>query len=152
MCQACTCGQVWAWSRVQVLQNRGSQMVVLRFTTLSARDSHWRNPRRKANYRECSNIKARVSQCQCTDGFSATQNGRGKWLLCQMEPLQRVSALIRNRTHVARQPRLTATLLNHRAIGSYRLPEKNVIWLVVFRHLQHWVTDFFAYRTVVLAF
>ena len=35
----------------------GSQMVMLRFTTLSARDCHWRNPRKK-NYRECSNIKS----------------------------------------------------------------------------------------------
>ena len=56
-----TCGRVRALARVQVLQNSGSQMVVLRFTTMSSRDRHWRNPR-KTNYRECSNIKsARVS-------------------------------------------------------------------------------------------
>ena len=63
MCQARTCGRVRARARVQVIQN----MVVLRFTTLSARDRHWRNPRKK-NYRERSNIKARVSvhwRAQC---------------------------------------------------------------------------------------
>ena len=57
MCQARTSGR----------ENSGSQMVVLRFTTLSAWDRHWRNPRKK-NYREHSNIKPRVSvhwQAQC---------------------------------------------------------------------------------------
>ena len=37
---ALTCGRVQARARVQVLQNSASQMVVLRFTTLSARDRH----------------------------------------------------------------------------------------------------------------
>ena len=69
MCQASTHGRVSARARDQVLKNSASQMVlqwtcimvVLRFTTLSARDRHWRNPRKK-NYRERSNIKsARVS-------------------------------------------------------------------------------------------
>ena len=57
MCQALTCGRVLARARVQVLQNSGSQMVVLRFTTLSAWDSHLQNARKK-NYRELSNIKS----------------------------------------------------------------------------------------------
>ena len=62
MCQARTCGRVLARARVQVLQN---------FTTLSARDFHWWNPRKK-NYRECSNIKsARVS--------ALTGSAPGKW-------------------------------------------------------------------------
>ena len=63
MCQASACarGLVLARARVQVLQNSGSWMVVFRFTTLSARDRHWRNPRKK-KYRERSSIKyARVS-------------------------------------------------------------------------------------------
>ena len=38
MCQASTCGRVLALARVQVLQNSGSQMVVLRFTPLSSRN------------------------------------------------------------------------------------------------------------------
>ena len=59
MCQASTCGRVLALAQVQVLQNSGSRMVVLRFTTLSARDGHWQNPRKK-NYRESSNIKSAV--------------------------------------------------------------------------------------------
>ena len=37
----------------------------------SARDRHGRNPRRRRNYRERSNIN------QCTDGLSATQIGKG---------------------------------------------------------------------------
>ena len=77
-CNLCPCAGPHMWAsaavaRVQVLQNSGSWMVVLRFTTLSARDSQWRNLRKK-NYRERSNIK---SACQSTDGLSATQNGRG---------------------------------------------------------------------------
>ena len=56
-----TCGRVLARARVQVSQNSGSQTVVFRFTTLSARECHWRNPRKK-NYRDSNNIKrARVS-------------------------------------------------------------------------------------------
>ena len=64
MCQAHTCGRVLARARVQVLQNSGSRMVVLRFTIVSARDRHWRNPRKK----KLCNTKARVSvhwQAQC---------------------------------------------------------------------------------------
>ena len=54
MCQASTSGQVLALARVQVLQNSGSLMVVLRFTTLSALDCHWhwRNPRKKNRAQE----------------------------------------------------------------------------------------------------
>ena len=63
----------------------GSQMVVLRFTTLSARDRHWRNPRRK-NYREHSNIKS-----VCVSALGSVQH---------MAQALQSSALIRNRTHV----------------------------------------------------
>ena len=73
MCQASTCGRVRARARVQVLQNSGSRMVVLRFTTLSARDRHWRNPRKKKL--RAQQYKKRL--CQCTDELSATQNGGG---------------------------------------------------------------------------
>ena len=45
--KACTCGLGLALALIQVLQNNGSQMVVSRLTTLSARDCHWRNPRKK---------------------------------------------------------------------------------------------------------
>ena len=71
------CGREQAW--VQVLQNSRSQMVVLRFTTVSQQDHPWRNPQRVF---------------LCTNGLSATQNGRG----------------IRNWTQVAK---LTVTHLNH---------------------------------------
>ena len=60
MCQSSTYGRVLVQAWVQVLQNSASRMVVLRFATLSARGCHRRNPREK-NYREHSNIKARVS-------------------------------------------------------------------------------------------
>ena len=49
------------------------------------------------------------------------------------EARQSVSAIIRNRTRVAK---LTASHLNHWAIDLYKMLEKNGIWLVVFRHLQ----------------
>ena len=49
------------------------------------------------------------------------------------EAQQRVSALISNRTKVAK---LTVTYFNHWAIHWYQLLEKNYLWLVVFRHLQ----------------
>ena len=101
MCQASTSGQVLARARVQVLQNSGSRMVVLRFTTLSARDRHWRNPRKK-NYRERSNIKSvRVSALT------------GSVPRKMAERRQKVSAPCGNRTKVARQwPRLSATHIN----------------------------------------
>ena len=69
MCQARTCGRVLARARVQVLQNSGSRMIVFRFTTLSARDRHWRNPRKK-NYRERNNTNARDSAL--TDSLQLT--------------------------------------------------------------------------------
>ena len=47
MCQASICGRVKARARVQVLENSASRMVVLRLTTLLARDRHWRKPRRR---------------------------------------------------------------------------------------------------------
>ena len=97
MCQASTCGQVLARALVQVLQNSGSQVVVLRFTTLSAQDRHWRNPR-KINYRECSNIKrARVSALT------------GSVPRKMAEALQSVSALIRNHVISPNSLRLTLT-------------------------------------------
>ena len=103
---------VLARALVQVLQNSGSRMVVLRFTTLSARDRHWRNPR-EFFFRECSNIKsARVGALT------------GSVPRKMAEALQRVSALIRNQTHV---DWLSATSLNHLSIGSYPLLEKNGI-------------------------
>ena len=58
-------------ARLQVLQNSGSRMFMFRVKTLSARDRHWRNPKKK----KAQQYKKRV--CQCTDGLSATQNGHG---------------------------------------------------------------------------
>ena len=64
---------MWALARVQVLQNRGSQMIVFRFTTLSVRDCCWRNSKKKRIIVETLErgaiYKARVSvhwraQCQ----------------------------------------------------------------------------------------
>ena len=48
-------------TQLQVLQNSRSRMFMLRVKALSARGRHWRNPRKKKNNRECSNIKAQVS-------------------------------------------------------------------------------------------
>ena len=118
MCQARICGRVLA--RVQVLQNSGSRIFVLRFTTLSARDWHWRNPRKK-NYRERNNIKsARVSALT------------GSMPRKMAEVLKSVSALIRNGTQVAK---LNASIMLL-TLTTKPLLEKKGIWLVVFRHLQ----------------
>ena len=54
---------MWA-SAGQGRKNSASWMVLLRFTTLSARDHHWRNPR-KTNYREHSNIKIESVSATC---------------------------------------------------------------------------------------
>ena len=98
-----TCGQVLVMARIQVLQNCGSWMVVLRFTTLSARDSHCRNSR-KNNCREHSNIKsARVS--------ALTGSVPRKMASAQLQN----SAPYRTRIHVFRP----YTSLDHSAIGSY---------------------------------
>ena len=123
MCQASTCGRVLARARVQVLQNSGSRMVVLRFTTLSARDRHWRNPRKK-NYREHSNIKsARVSALT------------GSMPRKMADARQSGSALIRNRTHMSphslRQCTVRLTLTTQPLVF-INCTEKNF----VFRHLQ----------------
>ena len=60
MCQPSTCEWVLARARVQVLQNSGSRTLVLRFTTLSARGNHLRNPRKK-NWERSKIKSARVS-------------------------------------------------------------------------------------------
>ena len=64
MCQAISCGQVWPLALLQVLQNSGCQMFMLRVKTLSAWDSHWLNPTKQYD-RECSNIKECVSVHWC---------------------------------------------------------------------------------------
>ena len=62
MCQASTCGRVLARARVQdklqVLQNSGSRMLVLR---LCQREIATDEIQERKNYRERSNIEARVS-------------------------------------------------------------------------------------------
>ena len=134
MCQASTCGRVLALAWVQVLKNSASQMAMLRFTTLSARDCHWQNPRKK-NYRECSNIKStRVSALT------------GSLRLKMAEARQSISTVNRNWTHVAC---FSATSLNHWAIDSYQNLE--IKWYMN-RSISPPATDFFGYRTVVLGF
>ena len=101
---------------LQVLQNSGSRMFMLRVKTLSVRDRHWRNPRKK-NYRERSNIKsARVS----ARTGSVPRKMAVTW--------QKKLAPCWNRTHATK---LSTTSLNHQAIGSYQLPENNGIWIVI---------------------
>ena len=91
--EASICRLVLARARFQVLQNSASRMVVLRFTTLSARVSTARSPltkSKKKNYREGSNIK------------SARVGALTGSVTCKMaKAWQRVSAPIRDRTHVA---------------------------------------------------
>ena len=60
MRQASTCGRVPTWARLQVPQNSGSRMFIIRVKPLSVRDRNWRI-REKESCREGSNIKARVS-------------------------------------------------------------------------------------------
>ena len=58
---------------LQVLQNSGSLMFMLRVKTLSARDRHWRNSREKI----VESTAIQKHACHSTDGLSATENGRG---------------------------------------------------------------------------
>ena len=75
MRHALTCGRVLALAQIQDLQNSASQMVMLRFTTLS-REIATEEIQEREKYRECSNVKsARVSALK---GLSATQNGRAE--------------------------------------------------------------------------
>ena len=139
----CSAGKGWsnrAESRLAIRDSvkmsasairRFGDSVIPRIRGRAAQDRHWRNPGKK-NFRERSNIKSvRASHWQAQ--FHA------KW-----PKRQSVSALLRTRTQVAI---LTVTHLHQQ--GSYQLPERNGIWLVVFRHLQ---TNFLAHRTVVLRF
>ena len=65
----------WPRARLQVLPNSGSQMFMLRVKTLSVRDRHWRNPRRRKIIKSTAIWKAHVSvrwRAQC----------HSKWPLC----------------------------------------------------------------------
>ena len=95
--------------------------------TLSARDGHWRNPRRKN--RECSNIKERVSWCQCTDVLSATQTC---WGAAESFSIMLAIAGISPGT------RFTTSCLNHWqwAMRYYWSPEENNLWLLIIRNLE----------------
>ena len=63
----------WPRAQLQVPQNSGSGMYMLRVKTQSRKITTDEIQERK-NHRDSSNTKA---QCQCTDGLSAKQNGRG---------------------------------------------------------------------------
>ena len=122
MFQASTCGLGLALAWVQVLQNSASLMVLLRFTTLPARDHSWRNPRKK-KYRERSNKK---SACVSAPTGLVPRKMAEAW--------QSVSALFRNQTHDAR---LSATHLNQQAINRCQcLPLVCIDCCIVVRHLQ----------------
>ena len=69
------------------------------------------------NYTECSNIK---HDCQCTDRLMiATQNG---------QVAAETFSILRELNPCCQ---LTATRLDHKAIGSYPPTEKKGIWLVI---------------------
>ena len=121
--QARTCGQVRAPgpTRPQVLQNSGSRMFMFRVKTLSVRDRHWRNPR-KRKYRECSNIKsARVSALTGSVAESVPRKTAKGW--------RKDSA---PRGYWTWAPRLTSTHLNHSAMGKCQSTEKK--WYLTWRH------------------
>ena len=134
MCQASsTCGRVLARALVQVLQNSASWMVVLRFTTLSERDCHWRNPRNK-NCREQAQQYKKLT-CQCTDGLrvSAMPNGWGATSVYHssgIKPLLPDSLLLALTT----QQLVCIDCWEKRYMSRCILPQE---------------TNFFAYRTVV---
>ena len=121
---------VLALARVPVLQASESWMVVLRFTTLSARDrlrSALTKSKKKKIVESTAILKVRVSAL----------TGSVPHKMAYSEARQNVSALIRSMmirswTQVAW---LTATHLNNWTIGSYELKKKGT-WLVVFRHLR----------------
>ena len=80
-------------------------MVAFRLTTLSARDGHLQDPRKKI-YRGSSNIKS-AHVCALTGSVPRKM----------AEAWQKLSALIKNRIKVAL---LFATHLNHSAIDLYQ--------------------------------
>ena len=105
----------WLWARLQVLQNSGGRMFILRIKTVSTRDCHWLNPREK-NYRERNNIKVRVSvhwRAQChakwPRGSRKFQHPAG------IEPTSQDSVKIHSYS--------PSPLSDHRAIDLY-LPKK----------------------------
>ena len=75
MCQASTCGWLWARARVQVLQNSGtwkSDGSVKIYNSVSARLPLTKSKKKKyraQQYKKCV--------WECTDWLSATQNGLG---------------------------------------------------------------------------
>ena len=62
---------------VHIVQTSGSQMVMLRFITLSARDHHWPNPREKKLWREQQYKSARVSALTGSVPSKMLENGPG---------------------------------------------------------------------------
>ena len=78
---------VWQWALLQVLQNSWSRIFMLWVKTLSARDHHWRNPRKK-HFRawECRlHSKIKSARVSALTGSAPSKMAEG-W--------QRVSALI----------------------------------------------------------
>ena len=124
MRQASTCGWVWTLARLQVLQNSGSRIFMLRVKNLSARDRHWRNPRKTKSQRAQQYKSARVSVLM---GSVPRKMAKG------LQGVSSPGSPWGNRTQVAR---LTASRLNHWAICSYQLAKKNGSWLVVSRNLE----------------
>ena len=118
MCQACTCGRVLAQARVHVLQSSASRMVVLRFTTLSARDYRIATDeiQERKNYRECSNIKsARVSALTGSMPCRGFQHPSG------IEPMS---------------PNYIRLALATKPFVHIKYSRKKGICLIIFRHLQ----------------
>ena len=104
MSQASTCVRVRALGPAPSAPKQWKSDVHVRSKTLSARDRHWRNSRKKKLQRvqHCnSKTKARVSRCQCTDELSAMQNGL--WVATSFSNLRDS-----NPCHLT-----TATCLNH---------------------------------------
>ena len=133
MCQARTCARVLSQGPTPSAPKQCKSDVHVKVKTLSARDRHWRNPN---YYKECGNIKS--WSVSALTGSVPCKMAKG---------LQRVSAPNGIRTTVAR---LSATRLNHWAIGSYHYTGKNTVYDSSY-YLKCFATcnRFFACRIVV---
>ena len=143
MRKASTCGQVlaqWPLAQLQMLQNSGNVMFMLRAKTRSAQDLHWRNQRKK-NYIEYINIKALVSVYCVLTGSAPRKMAEGDQIFLHsagIEPISPYSLLL---------------ALTNEPWVHIDLPKKSVVNCHSNCHIsQHWSYDWTYFLHAGLSF